>query len=188
MKIMALNSSIKTYLIKELGGDVNDLTTDPEEELYATLFCKNLADLTQTVKIVVNKLGRDNTLPNPELLTILYNLLKGLYNEKQFKYDSEGNLDLTDEYWDNITDEDAFVCIKLYRIVRQSVQETPDIKTAVQNKDKSFFLNNFERLFYRVPAIESYLVLFKNLLKRDLDTEDENTLWDFISVVCELLE
>ncbi len=185
---MALNSSIKKYLIQELGGNINDFEVDTEEGLYATLFCKNLSDLTQTVKIVVNKLGRDNTLPNPELLTILCNLLKELYNEKQFKYDSEGNLDLSDEYWNHMSEEDAFVCVKLYHVVRQSVEETPDIKTAVQNKDKSFFLNNFERLFYRVPAIESYLVLFKNLLKRELDVEDENTLWDFISVVCELLE
>lgn len=168
--------------------DAQEIEFNSDEILRSVLFCKNLSDLTDIVMQIVIKFPNNPKLPNRDVLGYVKEFLSSLYKESIFKYDAEGDLiPPTEADWKQMNEDDLFICVMLLRTVKTNTEKHPLVRKSIEEKDKQFFISNFDLLFAEIPFQED-VSKFKNLLLEKLEPEDEQNVWDFIEVLVDFLE
>ena len=180
------------------------------EKYLAFVVCKNLSDLCDTASAVINKIRAspeyiqyeedlkmdqeeiegDEPLENPtELLPdqnqikMCRDILQRYYADNMFVPSDDGDR----ANWLNVkafSEENSIIAYKIYRAIRRNVVSRPEskqIQESVVNKNKSYFIANFDSLFEGVPFREG-LSLCKNFLTNPhISEEHQDIFWEYFN-------
>jgi hypothetical protein len=160
------------------------------ERYLSCLVCKNLTDLGETGLAILIDMKQKRlsvaNLPDQSMIGTCQSILKRYYSEAMFpENQEEPNLEAIKRF----ETEKANTAFRIYRAIRNNVTGKPDsklIQDAVTNRDKKYFLDNFDKLFADVPFQEG-LNQFKNFLKSPhVPVESQNTVWEFFEALLDI--
>lgn len=172
--------------------DSSEINPTREQKYLAFLVCKNLTDLGETGLSIINSMLSKGVpvdgLPEPSTIGICQTIIQKFYSDDMFIPDEEGfspNWSAVNRFNKTKTESSY----RIYRAIRNNVVETPkakDIQKAITDRNKDFFLKNFDSIFADVPFKDG-LIEFKNFLKSPyVSSEHQDIVWDFFDVLLDL--
>jgi hypothetical protein len=177
---------------------LNSLSPQPvhpskEEYFLACMVCKNLADLCETGRAILDDMQSRgmsvNNLPRASDIQMCQRVFDRFYSESMFQEDDElGSI----PNWDAISNFDqrrGNGAFKIYLCIKHNVIDKPigkDIQIAAQRRDEKYFIDNFDTIFANVPFKDA-LLKFKNFVASNavLETHREY-IWDFFDSLMEI--
>lgn len=159
------------------------------DRYLSCLVCKNLSDLGETGLAILIDMQQKRLsvagLPDKGMIETCQVILKRYYTENMFPEGQEPNLEAIKRF----ETEKANTAFRIYRAIRNNVISKPDsnlLQDAVTNRDKKYFLDNFDQLFADVPFQEG-LNQFKNFLKSPhVPVKSQNTVWEFFEALLDV--
>lgn len=164
------------------------VTQNKEQRFLAFLLCKNLSDLCQTGCAILNNIESKgcpiDLLPKRESINLCQLVLKRFYLEDMFIEDPEFG---TKPNWPvvaKLNGSKGDGACKIYRAIHKNIILKPggkEIQKAIKNKDKKFFLENFDKIFADIPeTFTEALLKFKNFVSLpDKFADNQEYVWNF---------
>lgn len=164
-----------------------------EEYFLACMVCKNLADLCETGRAIINNMQSRgvsiNNLPRPSDIEMCQNILYRFYDDDMFQEDEEqGSI----PNWQAVLKFDksrANGAYKIYRCIKSNVVDKPigkEIQTAAKSRDVDYFISNFDTIFANVP-FKNGLLKFKNFVASSaVVPDDREYIWEFFDSLMEI--
>lgn len=173
--------------------DSNPVNPTREQKYLAFLICKNLSDLCETGRAIINSIelkGHPITdFPQRDNIKTCQQVLQKFYQEKMFIEDPEdGNL----PNWsviEKIPKSQSDIAFKIYMAIRKNIIDRPigkQIQDAIKRKDKDFFIKNFDSVFENIPFKDG-LIKFKNFVASEYAINtDRDYIWDFFETLLDV--
>jgi len=175
-------------LIEQMLKSMDSSPVNPtrEQKFLAFTICKNLADLGTTGMAILKEMRAKrlpiNDLPDLSSIQLCQGIIKDFYSDQMFKEDPDfGNVPV----WSVIAKFDlkkTEIAYRIYRGIRENVVGKPkskDLQKAIYDRNKKFFIENFDEIFSDIPFKEG-LIVFKNFIKSPhVSKENQNYVWDF---------
>lgn len=185
-----LSLVIKTYIDRTYPLP-NGYNPTQEEKYMAALLCKNLCDLCETgiaIRQSMKNITPSDNLPEVQTLKLCQQALGGFYNVNFFKTNSNGDLIPNWKALQNFEQEYLNTLCSLYNVIDNNMNEFHDIKKNIQERNKIFFLQNYDKLFVNSP-LEEYLGQFKNFIKTDkVSQDDQDYVWEYFDAMIDLIQ
>jgi len=167
--------------------------TSREERFLASMVCKNLADLCETGRSILEDMRAQKistaNLPNTADIETCQNILSRFFDEKMFIENEEYGI--RPEWREVLRFEKVRgdgAC-KLYHCIKHNVVDKPlgtEIQRAAQTRNVHYFVTNFDRIFKDVPFKEA-LSKFKNFVATSAVTkEHQDYIWEFFDSLLEI--
>lgn len=180
--------NLTDILVTQMLNSLDPTPVNPsrEEKYLAFLICKNLSDLGETGLAILNKLEQANlpivNLPDRSSINLCRDILHKFYRDEMFIEDEEfGNRPSWSEV-ENFDRSKSDTAYRIYRAIKQNAVNKPEsklIQQSVEDRNKVYFIDNFEKIFEDVPFKEA-LNKFKNFLATDdVDEDDQDYVWEF---------
>jgi hypothetical protein len=158
------------------------------EKCYLSfLICKNLSDLCETGRAIVNNIESKGNpidhLPNRDSFALCQQVLNRFYSDDIFIEDEEYGNRPNWKAVEKFSSKKEGAC-KIYRAIHKNIILKPggkDIQKAINQKDRKYFCDNFDKIFTDIPStFTDALIKFKNFIESPytLDT-DQAYIWDF---------
>lgn len=169
--------------------DLDNLSPSIEETIYSIIFCKNLVDLCESVRAMINKLPPNNNLPDKAQLKFIQLVLEELININII--DDEINI-----IWKNVKEISKnekytnilLTCYKIYVSIKNNISDNEILIDSIRKKNKKFFIKEYDNIFKDIPYRE-VLEKFKYILNNNaIEQEDEDLLWDFFQTLESMIE
>ena len=182
-------SNLFNDLVSKYSTMLVELPKPPtrEEIFLSTIFIKNLVDLCETSESILLSLPNEKKVIDNGYVKLCRIFLKGYYNDNFFIEDE--NVGILPN-WKNINnfnyDKLYFLC-RVYATVKLNLDKHPKLSVALENRNKSYFLNNFDYLFENLP-IKDYIVNVKKFIADDdfCSQEDQESIWEFYDTIFDL--
>lgn len=179
--------------IKKLFDSLDPVPADCSREQYyfAFLLCKNLTDLCETGCAMLNSLESrghsTQNFPDRHTIQLCRNLLHKYYSESMFVDHPDLGTVPNWKVIDTFPKDRKEVAFKIYRSIQNNLSKDENkICDAIKSRDKTYFVNNFEKIFEDMPFQES-LSKFKSFLSSSsVNKHDQDYLFDFFETVCEM--
>lgn len=184
----SLTDTIVSQLLNSL--DPTPVNPSKEESYLAFMVCKNLTDLCETGRAIVNSIESNrkpiDSLPDRSGISLCQQLLKKFYSDDMFiPDDTIGNK----PNWSVVASFDrqhTITAFKIYRAIRKNIIGKPEIQKAVADKNKIYFLNNFDQIFSGIPFKEA-LLKFKNFVASPYTSkDDQDYVWEFFGALVDI--
>ena len=159
-----------------------------EQRFLCFLICKNLRDLCETGCAILNDIESKgcsvDLLPQRESMALCQQVLTRFYSDEMFIEDSEfghkPNWVAVAKFNGNKGDG----ACKIYRAIHKNIMIKPggkEIRKAIKNKDKKYFLENFDKIFADIPeTFTEALIKFKNFVSLpDKFIDNQEYIWGF---------
>jgi hypothetical protein len=151
----------------------------------AILVCKNITDLCDTCMYITKNIKSKKVLeilPSLTSIQLCKSYFKECFDDSMFIDDEELG---TRPNWNSISkfnEQKKDIALAIYLAIKHNVMEKPwshELRTAILNRDKKFFIENFDLIFNGLP-LRQELGKFKGLLEcEDIDKEDQECVWMF---------
>lgn len=182
-------------VVSQILGSLDPTPVNPtrEQKYLAYLICKNMSDLCETGRAIVNKIQLQghpvNDLPDRDTIRFCQNILTGFYSEKMFIPDNEcGNR----PNWPAVSafpKDKSDAAYRIYRAIKRNIVEKPDgklIQAAIKKQDKSYFVQNFNKIFADIPFKDG-MDRFRNFVATNhVPPEDQKYIWDFFDALLDI--
>ena len=209
--MQALTETIIYQMINSF--DKTEVDPTREEKYLAFQVCKNIADLCDTARAIINILesrnkNDDNVVskfPSHDSLAMYRRFLKSLYSEDMFILDSDGN---ECPSWSNVDKFDTYKSVtayKLYKSIRDGTIDAKNIdkvKEALEQGDYKYFIDNYDEFIKNLPFdkwLDSFkniiniddaragIILYKNFLNEDIvDRSHIDNIRDFFNILLDI--
>jgi hypothetical protein len=166
-----------------------------EKAFLSFLVCKNLSDLCETGRAIVNNIESKGNpidlLPNRDNIALCQQILGKFYSNDMFiedpNYGNRPNWDIIK----NFSRDKSQGAYKIYRALHKNIILKPsgkNIQDAIKRKDKDFFLKNFNDIFSDIPStFTDALCKFKNFVSCPYTlNEDQTYMWDFFESLLDI--
>jgi len=187
--------NLTDVLVSQLLNSLDQQPVNPTKEhlFLGFMICKNLSDLCETGRAIVNKIESQGhsikQLPDRSQIGLCQEILHKFYSDDMFIPDDDiGNR----PNWSAVTNFDknkSHTAYKIYRAIRKNIIEKPtgkQILSAINQKDKTFFINNFDKIFADIPFKDG-LLKFRNFLAMScISQHDQDYVWDFFSALTDI--
>lgn len=182
--------------------DPKPVNPTKEQKYLAFLVCKNLSDLCETGRAIVNNMESQghpiDLLPNRDNIALCQQVLSRFYSNDMFipdeEYGNRPNWNMVNKF--SGKGEGA---VKIYRAIHKNVVDQhnaknvkkitgKDIQNAIQKKDKKYFVENFDKIFADIPStFTDALFKFKNFIASPYTiTADQTYIWDFFESLLDI--
>jgi len=177
-------------------ADPEPVSPTKEQLFFSSLLCKNLSDLCDTGKAILNEISNKghplDNLANPSMISLCESILRGLFSEKMFIEDKRLGIKPNWKEIQSFDRDRAHGSYRLYRCLQRNVKEKPggkEICHAIMNKDTVYFSNNFYKIFADLPPhILNNMNGFKNLITCPyVNEKSRNYVWDFFQSLLDLV-
>jgi hypothetical protein len=164
------------------------VTQNREERFLSFLICKNLRDLCETGCAILNDIESKgcsiDLLPKRDSIALCQQVLTRFYSNDMFIEDPEFGHKPNWVEVAKFNGNKGDAACKIYRAIRKNIIEKPggkDIQKAIKNKNKKFFLENFDKIFADIPeSFTEALLKFKNFVSLpDKFIKNQDYIWDF---------
>lgn len=164
-----------------------------EKKFLSFLVCKNLVDLCQTAIRILRGISRKGYstegLPDEVSISMCESSLSFYFSDAMFKDDEEYGMVPNWEVISSFPEDKAEIACKLYRVIAVNLQKgeiSEAILKAVENRDKKYFLNNFDKIFKNLPFADG-LKMIKNFVSSPYVSEsDQEYVWDFFDSLLDI--
>lgn len=141
-----------------------------EQKFLAFLILKNLSELCETGEAILHDIESRgyhlNNLPDYSTISLCRQILKSFYHDSMFISDPDCDNRPNWKVVENFDRNKTNTAYKIYKSIRSNVVDKPDsinIRTAIHNRDRKFFLENYDKIFANIP-FQSSLDRYKNFL------------------------
>lgn len=193
---------IDSFVVQILNSLDRTPVAPTKEELFLSfLICKNLADLCETGRAILNDMESRRVpikdLPQPSSVETFRLILRRFYSDDMFIEDDElGHR----PNWKVVTSFDpnrSMGAYKIYRAIRKNVVSDPNVKAvvtgqqiqdAIRRRDTNYFLKNLDLIFANIPKeFTEGLTKFKNFVaSTGVLQEHRDYVWDFFESLLEI--
>lgn len=181
-------------IVTQMLGSLDPTPVNPsqEQKYLAFLICKNLTDLGETGLSILNYMNESGIstqgLPEKSTIGLCQSIIQKFYSDNMFIEDEDGfrpNWDAVNGY-DTTKTQTSY---RIYRAIKNNVVDKPeskDIQKAVDERNKKFFVANFDKIFADIPFKQG-LTEFKNFLNSPHVTQEhQNIVWAFFETLLDL--
>jgi hypothetical protein len=186
-----LTDSIVSSILNSL--DPNPVNPKREQLYLAVLICKNLSDLCETGRAIVNSMESNGNpidgLPDRSNIAMCQQILGKFYSNDMFIEDTEFGNKPNWQVISSFKKDRGDTAYKIYRAIRKNIIEKPggqDIQKAIERKDKEYFIGNFDKIFIDIPFKDA-LLKFKNFVSSPYAlAQDQTYVWDFFEALLDI--
>lgn len=189
-----MENLVDGYIDQVLNSlDPSPVNPTKEEYFLACMVCKNLADLCETGRAILDDMDTRGVsvqnLPKSSDIQMCQGILNRFYHENMFEEDEELGFIPNWQAVHQFNKRKANGAYKIYRCIKHNVVDKPigkEIQNAAQNRDQDYFINNFDTIFANVP-FKNGLLKFKNFVGSSAVLEDHREyVWDFFDSLMEI--
>lgn len=164
-----------------------------EQKFFAFLICKNLSELCETGEAILHDIETRGfsleNLPEYDNLSLSRQILKVYYRDSMFKENSDGDSVPDWNIIESFDTEKSNTAYRVYKAIRKNVIDKPHSQTlrkAIHERDRKYFLENYEKLFEKIPFKDA-MIKYKNFLIVDyVKQEHMEYLWNFFESLLDI--
>jgi len=158
-----------------------------EEKFMTSILLKNIYDLCNDAELIARKNPKSENLVNHPLYKISKPYLKSFYSDDFFIESEECGIVPDWEVIDSFNNDKFNDSCRIYMVIKKNVLNNPKIHDSIVNRDRKYFIDNFESLFENIPFSEYFGGLKKFLEDETLcSLDDQEIVWSYFEVFTDL--